>query len=120
MFVIASLSHFSRGTIEYAASTGVPWASLLVPVSGALALLGGLSVMFGIKTRVGALLLILFLVPVTFTMHRFWMITDPGLAAMQRVMFFKNLSMLGGAFLLLYYGGGPLSMDALSERRSTR
>jgi uncharacterized membrane protein YphA (DoxX/SURF4 family) len=31
---------------------------------------------------------------------------------MQMGMFMKNISMLGGAFLITYFGAGPLSIDA--------
>jgi putative oxidoreductase len=36
--------------------------------------------------------------------------------AMQQVNFMKNLSMLGGALLILYFGAGPLSLDARRAR----
>jgi putative oxidoreductase len=118
IFILASGGQFSAGAIHYAAAQGVPWASLLVPLSGVLALAGGLSVLFGYKTRLGAALLVLFLVPVTLAMHRFWAIPDPQLAMLQRVMFLKNLSMLGGALLFVYYGGGPMSVDTRPVRRT--
>jgi putative oxidoreductase len=119
IFLLAAPSHFSAATIGYASVHGVPFAGILVPFAGVLALLGGLSVLFGFRARVGALLLVLFLLPVTFTMHAFWGIVDPQMAMLQRVMFLKNLSMLGGALLLLYYGGGPISMDTRATRRRT-
>jgi putative oxidoreductase len=59
---------------------------------------------------------VLFLVPVTLMMHRFWATTDPMMASIQQVMFMKNLSMLGGALLLTHFGAGPLSFDARRER----
>ena len=33
-------------------------------------------------------------------------------AQIQQVMFMKNLSMLGAALLISYFGAGPLSFDA--------
>jgi putative oxidoreductase len=30
---------------------------------------------------------------------------------MQQIMFMKNLSMLGAAMLIAYFGSGPLSVD---------
>jgi uncharacterized membrane protein YphA (DoxX/SURF4 family) len=39
------------------------------------------------------------------------------LAQMQKINFFKNLSMLGGAFLVNYFGAGPLSVDARQAER---
>ena len=121
IFVMTALGHFSGKTISFAASQGVPLASLAVPLSGVIATLGGLSVALGYKARFGAWLLALFLVPVSVTMHNFWSITDPMMAQMQMVMFMKNLAMLGSAFLIAYFGSGPLSIDAwLAARQSQR
>lgn len=110
LFVMAGPNHFKAGTIGYAASQGVPLASLAVPLSGALAILGGLSIALGYKARWGAWLIVAFLVPVTFTMHRFWGLTDPQAAMMQQIMFMKNVSMLGAALVFTQLGSGPLSL----------
>lgn len=120
IFLVAAPGHFKTGSIQYAASHGVPLASALVPISGILALLGGLSILLGYKAKWGALLLILFLVPVTFMMHKFWGLNDPTAAQLQEVMFLKNLAMAGGALLISYFGSGPLSVDSwLTARRAT-
>jgi putative oxidoreductase len=109
--------HFSAQGIGYAAHSGVPWANVLVPLSGILALAGGLSVLLGYHARIGALLLVLFLIPVTLTMHAFWNIADATMARMQMIMFMKNVSMLGAALLILHFGAGPISIDAARTRR---
>jgi putative oxidoreductase len=49
-------------------------------------------------------------------MHNFWAVTNPGQAQIQQVMFMKNLSMIGGAILLYYFGAGPLSFDSRKEQ----
>jgi putative oxidoreductase len=85
---------------------------LLVPLAGILAFVGGLSILLGYHARIGAWILVLFLVPVSLMMHNFWAVTDPMMAQMQRAMFLKNLSMLGGALLIAHFGAGPLSLDA--------
>lgn len=111
IFILAGINHFSSGTIGYAASSGVPFANILVPISGAMAIAGGISVLLGSHARFGALLLILFLVPVTIMMHNFWAVTDPAAAQMQMVNFLKNLGLMGGALLIAFYGAGPVSWD---------
>lgn len=111
IFIFSSLSHFSSETIAYAAKEGVPMANILVPLSGVIALLGGLSILLGYKARLGAWLIVLFLVPVTLKMHNFWSVQDGDLAMLQMIMFMKNLSMLGGALLITHFGSGPLSLD---------
>jgi putative oxidoreductase len=116
IFIIASAAHFSSQTIESAARHGVPWPELLVPISGVIAFVGGLSVLLGCYTRLGAWLLVIFLVPVTLMMHNFWAAPDAMTFQLERAMFLKNSALLGGALLINYFGAGPLSLDALRIR----
>lgn len=111
IFIISGVRHFSAQTIDYATAQGVPFAHFLVPASGILAILGGLSLALGYYTRIGAALLVAYLIPVTLSMHAFWKIADPNAAQLQLTMFLKNLSMLGGALCFLYFGSGPLGWD---------
>jgi len=120
IFIMASAGHFSPEIIDYAAREGVPMAGLLVPVSGILALMGGLSVLVGFQTRLGAALLVIFLIPVTFEIHRFWTAPDAASFLIEKAMFMKNLSMLGGALIISYFGAGPFSMDAFVEGETRR
>jgi len=112
IFIMSSFSHFSEKTINYALAQGVPLASIAVPLSGVMALLGGLSIALGYKARWGACLLVLFLVPVTIMMHNFWAAKDPITAQMQQAMFMKNFALLGAALLISQFGSGPLSLDS--------
>ncbi len=112
MFIMSGPNHFLKQTIGYAAAQGVPLASLVVPISGVLALLGGLSILLGYRTKIGAWLIVLFLVPVTLMMHKFWGVADPMMAQMQMIMFMKNVSMLGAALIISQLGPGPFSLDA--------
>ena len=112
IFIMSGFLHFSQQEIGYAAHSGVPMAGLLVPASGILALVGGLSILLGYRAKMGAWLLVLFLVPVTVMMHNFWAVKDPMMAQMQMAMFLKNVTMLGGALLISQLGAGPWSFDA--------
>jgi putative oxidoreductase len=103
---------------DYANSQGVPMATVLVPISGILAIAGGLSILFGYKAKWGAWLLVAFLIPVTLMMHAFWKLDDPMQHQMQMVMFMKNTSMLGAAFLIAWFGAGPLSIDERTKKNS--
>ncbi|HWC16526.1 MAG TPA: DoxX family protein, partial [Terriglobales bacterium] len=71
IFWVAGLNHFSKQMIAYAASQGVPLASIAVPLSGIIAIVGGFSILLGYRAKVGAWLIVLFLVGVT-PMHNFW------------------------------------------------
>jgi putative oxidoreductase len=116
IFLTAGPNHFREQTIGYAASQGVPLASIAVPVSGLLAIVGGLSILLGYRAKIGAWLVALFLVPVTLMMHKFWAASDPMMAQIQMVMFMKNVAMLGGALLISQLGAGPWSFDARRSR----
>lgn len=111
IFLMSGPMHFSRQTIGYAVSQGVPLASIAVPFSGLLALVGGLSILLGYRARIGAWLIAAFLVGVT-PLHNFWAMTDPMMHQMQFVMFMKNLAILGGALLISQLGTGPWSLDS--------
>jgi putative oxidoreductase len=87
-----------------------------VPVSGVLAIAGGLSIMLGYRAKIGAWLLVLFLMPVTVIMHNFWVAGDPMMAQMQQAMFLKNISMLGASLMIAHFGSGPLSLDGGNQR----
>jgi putative oxidoreductase len=111
IFLNSGMFHFSAAAIEYADSQGVPFATLMVPLSGVMAIVGGLSILLGYKAKVGAWLIIGFLIPVTIMMHAFWHFNEPVEHQVQMTMFFKNTAMLGAAFLIAWFGAGPLSID---------
>ena len=117
IFILSSARHFGSQAIASAAAHGVPLPDLLVPLSGIIALLGGLSVLLGFQTRVGASLLVIFLVPVTLMMHNFWSASDLMTLQIEKAMFLKNVAMLGAALVITYLGADPLSLDALMSRQ---
>jgi putative oxidoreductase len=117
IFLNTIFAHFSEQGINYAASAGVPIPGILVPLSGVIAILGGLSLVFGYKAKAGAWLIVVFLIPVTLWMHNFWAF-EGAEAQTQMINFVKNLSLLGGAFLITYFGAGPLSFDHYLAKRA--
>jgi putative oxidoreductase len=104
--------HFSRQIVAFAAAKGVPLASIAVPLSGVIALAGGLSILLGYRAKIGAWLLVLFLVAVTPLMHNFWTVADPMMRQMDFANFMKNVSMAGAALFITQFGSGPWSLDA--------
>ena len=116
IFLMAGANHFSRQTIVFSASQGVPLAWIAVPLSGVVAIAGGLSILLGYRAKLGAWLIVLFLIPVTLMLHKFWTVADPMMAQIQMILFMKNVSMLGGALLISQFGAGPFSLDARHSR----
>lgn len=111
IFLMSPLWHFSKRTIESAASKGVPWASILVPAAGTITFLGALSIILGYNAKTGSWLIIAFLIPATIIMHDFWNIADPVMQQLQKAMFMKNIALIGAALLISYFGSGQFSLD---------
>jgi putative oxidoreductase len=103
-----NLSH----TIAMAARAGAPLASVTVPVSQVLQWIGIISVALGIWADIGALCLVLFLVPVTYLTHGFWRFEGQP-RQVQTGNFLRNLTYLGGVLLILHaalVGALPLTV----------
>jgi putative oxidoreductase len=99
------------GTAQYMAKAGMPYTTFFLFGAIFLELAGSISITLGFLTRVGALMLLVFLVPTTFIFHGNF--ADQG----QVIHFMKNTSMFGGLLLLLAMGPGRLSVDYLFRGR---
>ena len=98
------------GTAQFMASKNMPLAPMFLAGAIAFELLGGLSVLLGYKARLGALALIVFLIPATLIFHNFW--AYQGMEQqMQMINFLKNVAIMGGLTLLIAFGSGRLSLD---------
>jgi putative oxidoreductase len=91
--VLGKLTGFA-GVAGMMTSRGLPLAPLLLVAAMALMAVGSVLVISGRKARLGAILLLLFLVPTTLIFHND--VADP----MQRIQLFKNLSIIGGLLLV--------------------
>ncbi|MEO1131688.1 MAG: DoxX family protein [Cyanobacteria bacterium J06639_1] len=100
----AKVLNFS-GTQQQIASVGIPLAGLVTLFTIAFEIAGGTSLILGYKARIGAVLLLLFLIPATLVFHNF--ILD----STQTIQFMKNLAIMGGLLMVLAYGPGPVSLD---------
>ena len=86
----------------YAAAKGVPAPRLGVIGGGIFLILGGLSIIFGIRPDCGVLLLTLFLLPTTFLLHNYWAATDPPTRQGELAHFKKNMGLLGAGWMILF------------------
>ena len=102
----------------YMAAEGVPAPQVLLVGAIVFLVAGGLSVIFGFKTRIGALLLLIFLILATYYFHDFWNFEGQD-RQMQMIQFMKNLSLMGSMVFLIAMGPGPLSLDAAQRRQRT-
>src|SRR6266536_1090218 len=79
LFLNSAVVHFRQtdAMAAYAGSKGVPSPRLATLAGGVLLGLGGLSILLGVWADLGALLLLVFLVPTAVLMHGFWKESDP-------------------------------------------
>ena len=94
-------SHFGFSQdIQIFFSILISWSSVLLLGATLLMMIGGLFLLLGVRERLGILLLIMFLSPVTVLYHPFWW-ADSVSHELQTVMFLKNLAILGCLIQLL-------------------
>jgi putative oxidoreductase len=102
-FLYSGVHHFldTATLAQYAGAKGVPMPEAAVLLTGALLIVGALSILLGILPRLGLACIILFLVGVTPIMHAFWSVPDPQIRQMDMGNFMKNLALMGGALMML-------------------
>jgi putative oxidoreductase len=95
------------GTQVFMQAMGITWGTILFYLGAiAIELVGGVSLLLGLWSRIGAFLLVLFMIPTTWIFHSNF--GDPN----QTIHFMKNLAMVGGLLYVYVYGPGNLSIDA--------
>jgi len=110
-FLFYGYNHFthSKMMIGDAQSKKVPMASVVVPISGIILIIAGLSIIFNFHALAGAILLIIYIIPATFMMHNYWKIQDPTQKMGEMGNFMKNLGLLGALilFAVMRHSGIP-------------
>lgn len=104
------------GVTQYMASEGVPAPQLLLAGAIAFLVVGSASLILGFQARIGATLLLVFLVLATYYFHDFWTM-EGEVVQQQTIQFLKNLGLMGAMLLVIVNGPGPWSLD---HRRSER
>lgn len=87
------------GVAGWMTSSGLPAAEILLTLTIAIEVIGGLMLVIGWQARRAALMLAVFLVPVTIVFHGFWN-ADAAQFNDQLTAFLKNLAILGGMLLV--------------------
>jgi len=102
--IVEWASYVRSNSLKDFLSEALSWAPVFLLIAMFLELLGSILFLLGIKPRLGALFLIIFLFPATIIMHPFWFF-DGVQKEIEFVMFIKNLSILGGLLIALAQGG---------------
>src|SRR5690242_19722470 len=103
--MVLSAGHFTAtdAVAGYAAAKGTPSPKAAVLVSGLMMWVGALLLALGWHRFIGAGLVILFLVPVSFKIHNYWTVTDPNMRSVDRIQFWKNIGLAGAALFFATY-----------------
>lgn len=96
-------------TLGYMASKGIPLTQLALIVTIILEIGAGALLVIGWRARMAALALFIWMIPVTLLFHNFWAVA-PDAKMIQSIMFYKNISIMGGLLLVVGLGSGPLSL----------
>jgi len=99
-------------------SVGVPAPQFLLAGAIVFLLVGSLSIIAGYKARIGASLLLTFLVLASHYFHPFWKLEGQAQQE-QMIHFMKNLSMMGAMLFIVANGSGPMSLDSWLHKRAT-
>jgi putative oxidoreductase len=111
------IPHFSE-VARVMESAGVPAPQFLLVGAIVFLLVGSLSVIGGYKARIGAVLLLTFLVLASYYFHPFWKLEGQAQQE-QMIHFMKNLSMMGALLFIVANGSGPMSLDSWLHKRGT-
>ena len=108
--VIVAIFYISSGIRQFtnlkmqsahAASKGVPLPNIAVPFTGLLLIVGGALIGLGFYPTIGAICILVFLLPTTFMMHNFWSVQDPKQKMNDTVNFTKNWALMGYTLMIL-------------------
>ena len=107
IFFLSGITHFT-GMNDYVAlmPAAIPFRPFWVLMSGVVELIGAALIVSNRYPRLGGWLIVLFLVPVTITVHGTAMVTatDMQIRQMQLSFFLKGIAMTGGALLITQLG----------------
>jgi putative oxidoreductase len=93
----------------------MPMIDLLLPAAAIVELVCGLSIFLGFRSRVGAFVLFLYLIPTTLIFHAFWNY-EGELRSMQMINFLKNIAIMGGLWFVVTFGSGMCSLDGWQRK----
>lgn len=96
----------------YMASEGVPMPKVMLAGAIVFLLAGSLSIIVGFRARVGASLLLIFLVLATYFFHDFWTVEDAMQKQNEMIQFMKNMALAGSMMIIIANGAGPMSIDS--------
>ena len=112
LFIVAGLNKMMnfQATAGVMASAGVPITTVLLVATIVLELFAGTMILIGYHARLAAVMLVLFLIPVTLIFHNPLTATDPAMAQQQMNHLLKNIAIIGGLLHVMAFGSGTWSL----------
>jgi len=104
-------------TAGYMAARGFPLVPLFLLAAVILEIGGSLSLFLGLRVKLGAAALLIFLIAATLIFHNFWAFMGAEKQE-QMINFMKNVAIMGGLLFVLTFGPGPMSFDGKRNRKS--
>jgi putative oxidoreductase len=102
-------------TVGYMTQTGTPMPPISALVAIVIEFFLSIAVVLGVWTRPLAIVLALYALATAFAAHHYWTMT--GVEQYENeINFYKNVSIMGGFFLLYVTGAGKYSIDVLMSR----
>jgi putative oxidoreductase len=98
------------GLVASITGKGLPLPEILAVLTVVIELGAGLLLVIGWKARWAAFLIFLFIIPVSLVFHNFWTM-EGAQAAMNKIQFLKNVSIMGGMLMVAAFGPGRYSLD---------
>ena len=77
-----------------------------------LMIFGGVLILTGYRSKLGAVLLLLYYIPATLIIYSFWN-DPPELYRINSIQFMKNLAIIGGLMMVFVNGAGRYSIKKL-------
>ncbi len=124
------IPNFSK-VASYISSEGVPMPKVMLAGAIVFLIVGSLSIIVGYKARIGATLLLVFLVLATYFFHDFWTVPADAIwslslnpevkmpvAQVEMINFMKNLALMGAMLFVIANGSGPMSLDSRLAKRN--
>jgi putative oxidoreductase len=111
------VTHWSQ-TAAGMAGAHLPAVQLLLVLSVMVEIVGGLLLLFGIGVRYVAVVMMLWLIPVTLVFHNFWAFRGSTMFEAQVVNFLKNLAIMGGLLVVAAQAQVPAETRVLAQGRS--
>jgi len=112
-FILPGIQKITQfdGMSQYMEKHNVPMISVLLILTIALQIAGGLAIIVGFKGKLAAFILAGLTLVISVYMHNFWNLPEGGNVGHETQNFVKNMAIMAGLLILAARGTGQFSID---------